>query len=63
MLLFLKSTFTTFPLLYIEITKMDFYIYLHDIVVAEIIISICISLYDRKNLFHRLSWRKLTEVK
>lgn len=63
MLLFLKSTFTTFPLLYIEITKTDFYIYLCDIVVAEIIISICISVYDRKNLFPRLFWRKLTEVK
>lgn len=63
MLLFLKSTFATFPLLCIEITKTDFYIYLCDIVVAEIIISICLSVYDRKNLFHRLFWRKLTEVK
>lgn len=60
--LFLKSTFITFPSLYTEIAKMNFYI-LYDIVVAEIIISICISLYDRKNLFHRLSWRKFTEVK
>lgn len=42
---------------------MDFYIYLYDIVLAEITISICIISVEEKNLFHALSQRRPTNVK